>query len=145
MSEARVCSGCGVEQALTEFSPHKNALEGRRRTCKTCERRRQRIRRHGDPDYVTPESVRAERQRAAQLATKVAQPHSYRKYHGRHEHRVVAERVLGRPLRPGEIVHHIDGDKHNNAPENLRVMSQGEHVREHWNEMAAIRKERHGY
>lgn len=39
-----------------------------------------------------------------------------------YEHRIVAARSLGRHLRRGEIVHHIDGDKLNNAPSNLKVM-----------------------
>ena len=56
---------------------------------------------------------------------------TYRKRDGRHEHRVVAEQTLGRPLVPGEIVHHIDGDKLNNDPANLAVMTQSEHIREH--------------
>lgn len=56
---------------------------------------------------------------------------TYRKRDGRHEHRIVAEQMLGHPLRRGEIVHHIDGDKRNNAPENLRVMTQREHMQEH--------------
>lgn len=51
----------------------------------------------------------------------------------RHEHRLVAEQKLGRPLRPGEVVHHIDGDSRNNAPGNLEVLaSQAEHARLHF-------------
>ena len=55
---------------------------------------------------------------------------SYRKFYGRHEHRVAAEAMLGRPLRPGEVVHHRDGDKLNNDPMNLEVLpSQAEHTK----------------
>jgi len=56
----------------------------------------------------------------------------YVKYGGRHLHRVLAERMLNRPLRPGEVVHHKDGNVRNNAPENLVVMqNQGEHAALH--------------
>lgn len=55
----------------------------------------------------------------------------YVKENGRHQHRVVAERMLGRPLRKGEIVHHKDGNKKNNDPFNLEVMFQGKHMQEH--------------
>ena len=59
----------------------------------------------------------------------------YVKRHNRHEHRIVAERTLGRPLLATEIVHHLDGDKKNNSPENLQIMSQSEHVRLHAKEV----------
>jgi|ERR1035438_3715743 hypothetical protein len=56
---------------------------------------------------------------------------AYRKRDGRHEHRIVAEQKLGRKLLRSEVVHHKDGDKLNNAPDNLIVMRQGKHMQEH--------------
>ena len=37
------------------------------------------------------------------------------------QHIVVAEGMLGRPLRPNEIVHHKNGIKNDNRPENLEI------------------------
>lgn len=49
-----------------------------------------------------------------------------------HVHRLVAARALGRPLLPGEVVHHLDEDKSNAALENLAVFpSQAHHARCH--------------
>ena len=46
------------------------------------------------------------------------------------EHRLVMEGLLGRYLRPEEVVHHRDGNPSNNAPANLQLFaSQEEHVR----------------
>lgn len=50
---------------------------------------------------------------------------------GEREHRVVAEACLGRKLEKGEIVHHIDGNKQNNHPKNLRVMNNSDHRKAH--------------
>ena len=48
-----------------------------------------------------------------------------------YEHRLVAEETLGRTLTDKEVVHHIDGNRINNSPENLIVMSNAEHSRLH--------------
>ena len=49
-----------------------------------------------------------------------------------HEHRYVAEQVLGRKLHPREVVHHEDQYKSNNDPANLIVfVSQSQHARHH--------------
>lgn len=42
-------------------------------------------------------------------------------------HREIIERLIGRPLRSNEIVHHIDEDKTNNNPENLEIVTKSEH------------------
>lgn len=46
-----------------------------------------------------------------------------------YEHRVVAERMIGRPLLPAEQVHHKDENKQNNDPSNLEVVQDGRHHR----------------
>ena len=50
---------------------------------------------------------------------------------GKHLHSVIAEWKVKRPIRKNEAVHHIDGDKLNNNPENLRVMTKSDHARLH--------------
>lgn len=46
---------------------------------------------------------------------------------GQRLHRIIAAAKIGRPLNPDEDVHHLDGQKLNIAPDNLKVMGHREH------------------
>jgi len=47
------------------------------------------------------------------------------------EHIVVAEKILGRRILPTEQVHHIDGSRNNNSPENIVVLPSSAHKSHH--------------
>lgn len=46
-------------------------------------------------------------------------------------HRYIASKKIGRKLKRWEVVHHFDGKKCNNNPQNLHVCTQEEHERIH--------------
>jgi hypothetical protein len=47
------------------------------------------------------------------------------------EHRRVVEKRIGRKLTVDEVVHHINGDKLDNRPENLEVVTRAAHTSHH--------------
>ncbi len=82
--------------------------------------------------------TREVRTKLALLRMGTGEQKSYLKLNGRHLHRQIAEMVIGRPLKKGEIVHHKDGNKRNNIPGNLEVLpSQKEHASLHLRERSA--------
>lgn len=56
------------------------------------------------------------------------------------EHRAIMERLIGRSLLPGEVVHHKDGNKLNNSPDNLMLMKKSDHSKIHCNGLTARRR-----
>jgi HNH endonuclease len=83
------------------------------------------------PDHNARVARATIRERADRLRGR-GEGKAYPKLYGRHAHRVIAERKLGRKLRAGEVVHHKDGNHLNYSPRNIEVLpSQAEHARRH--------------
>ena len=117
------CDECGAE---IRMSPSRYNRSKNHFCCKPCHM--QFMNRELNPTRMTPE-VR-KKIRESRLGS--GEGKGYTKTYGRHTHRIVAEQKIGRPLIKGEIVHHIDGNKRNNDPDNLMVMTQSEHASLHF-------------
>lgn len=87
-----------------------------------CGKHAQKMRLYGDPhgksDWVRPAAkgyVNRDGYRVKSYGDRVMM-----------EHRFVMEQVLGRPLLPTENVHHINGVRDDNRPENLELWSRSQ-------------------
>lgn len=117
-------------QCLWDFSNKTKNPEGYAslKDLTSASRHMSQLNRELNPIRMTPKT--REKLRKARLGAGAGK--TYTKRYGRHEHRVVAESILGRPLAPGEVVHHEDGNKRNNDPRNIFVFrSQSEHAAYH--------------
>jgi len=130
-------SCCSTECQLKTWNPHGNFGSHLRKTlnqklfprtktkprkCKFC-----------GMDFIPPDKTQVFCSRDCYLAFVRNQRNekTYPKRKGRHAHRIVAEEMMERPLRKGEIVHHKDNNKSNNDPSNLMVLTQSEHINLH--------------
>lgn len=49
-----------------------------------------------------------------------------------YQHIIIMEKIIGRYLKPKEIIHHIDGNRYNNSENNLMLFkSRGQHINFH--------------
>ncbi len=81
-----------------------------------------------NPERMTPEL----RAILRKVRLNTGEGKNYSKLYGELEHRKVASKMLGRDLKPGEVVHHLDFNIRNANPDNLMIFpSNSAHTKYH--------------
>lgn len=141
----KTCTKCGLEKAVSEFYREGSTSSGRRADCKDCTRARQRTSwgtktpEQKNPKVPCvcgrPKSRYADRCRFCAAPPFDPENPTWRKDSKGYvvadddaggqirQHRWVMERILGRPLLAHENVHHRNGVRDDNRPENLELWS----------------------
>lgn len=118
----RVCDFCGHEQRVGYW----NLVKKPTHLCRYCNNRKTAETRKGKPAHNRGKQYQAKRQGnfyvngggyVSMWVGRHADPTQSGGYYL--EHRLQMEVILGRKLTNKERVHHVDGDKTNNAPSNL--------------------------
>lgn len=133
-----ICKECGGEREIG------------RKLCRPCNLKRQRVAAAGRPRYMYELTCKACNQ--LYIAGRKSQhlcgnchkdmlqsnslrqstnTYSWRITGKKHEHRAIAEQLMGRLLNTNEVVHHLDSNPLNNSVNNLMVMDRRSHGKLH--------------
>lgn len=124
------CDFCGKENSKSKHEIYENNFCDKLCFNQWASERMSKMNEDLNPERMTIETRLKVRE--SRIKKRKEKPKSYLKFLGKHVHRIEAENKIGRKLKKGEIVHHIDGNKHNNSLENLEVLkSQSEHAKIH--------------
>lgn len=109
------------------------------KVCENCHREFYKLSSYSLPQWnlkrFCSNKCRGEFNRAAEKVEKDGRVKIWSEGRFRWRYHVVAEAKIGRALRPGEVVDHVNGDHTDDRPENLRVFaSHAEHMANHWRE-----------
>lgn len=139
------CEDCGE---VREVRRNTAILEKAEHPCRSCSNKRNGLAKRGRPSW---NSGHRKLQDERKLGATYINHHGYKEVYlaadsikyGRRdgyvlEHRRVMQDLLGRKLKPNELIHHIDGGKLNNSPENLYLCRSVSHHRDIHNGLEEI-------